>query len=286
MTLRCYSYVWVDVFTQTRFGGNPLVVFPEADGLDAATMQQLAHEFNLSETTFVLADPELPADHARVRIFTPGREIPFAGHPTLGTAWVLRQQRQLTSERIILHEQVGLVPVVFGADGSLELQTALDPVYSPTPLSIEQFAEFLGVVPEEIVATEVISCGVAYTLVWLRSLAAIQAATYRWPQSHPLLQAHPALREVYLVCEQTCDPAMDFHVRMFAPGVGVPEDPATGSAAATLAAWLLKLRGPGQWLLEQGLEMGRPSQLAIRSETAGIFVKGHVVRFAEGTVEI
>lgn len=294
-----YRYYWVDVFAEARFGGNPLVVFPEAEGLSSELMQQLAREFNLSETTFVtsVAAEGAARPDFDVRIFTPGREIPFAGHPTLGTAWVLRQHFGLKTGKLSLHEGVGQVPVCFlAAEGGrevLELETAVAPEYAPLPLSKAELADFLGLQASEIgidgLEPEIVSCGLPYALVPIRSLAAIQRARYIWSQDHPLLRRDPALREVYLFCPETVLPGRDFHVRMFAPGVGVPEDPATGSAAATLAAYLMRHMqegAEGPWQLEQGLELGRPSLLQIRAQAGRIFVAGQVHLLGQGEIEV
>jgi len=290
-----YSYYWVDVFTEQAFGGNPLVVFPHAEGLDPQTMQQIAREFNTSETTFVLPgqnhtqNPD--SNTYTVRIFTPGQEIPFAGHPSLGTAWVLKDLHSLKSEEVMLIEGVGEIPVRFCSDGSLELESSVTPKYQEMPLSQAELADFLGVKASDIglknLPPEIVFCGLPYALVPLGSLQAIQSARYNWAEDHPLLEAHPHLRELYLICPETEDPSVDYHVRMFAPHVGVPEDPATGSAAATLGAYLMKHRPQeSTWQLEQGLEMGRPSRLHLRRNAGQIFVRGFVRPFAKGEIEI
>ncbi len=304
--MKAYPYLWLDVFTQTRLGGNPLAVVFEAESLKTEQMQKIAREFNLSETTFVLP-PQDPAHDAQVRIFTPRREIPFAGHPTLGTAFALHHWRQgqleslSVSRRIesgstlYLEEAVGLLPVTALADGQLEFKVAQTPSYQPLPYPIDCLADLLGLDSSEIggfdLPAEIVSCGLPFCLIPIRSLAAIQAATYRWQLSDPRLQAHPELQEVYLVCPQSETAGVDFHVRLFAPGAGIAEDPATGSAAAALAASLYQHRQQeGLWRIEQGLEMGRPSQLQIRlnceQKQAQIFVAGHSQYIANGRIWI
>jgi trans-2,3-dihydro-3-hydroxyanthranilate isomerase len=284
------EFVWLDVFTQAKFGGNPLaVVFLEDAKLSDTHLQQIAREFNLSETTFVSA-PVNPAHSARVRIFTPRRELPFAGHPTLGTAFAIAQRygkHYALEDRLILEEGVGPVTVQRLSDGSWELETAQQPSFEALPLPVAELADLLGLRAEDIGAeelpdAEIVSCGVPYALIPIRSLAAIQRARFAWPLDHPRFEAYPALREPYLVCAETVNPAMDYHVRLFAPEAGIAEDPATGSAAAVLAASLGKYQGPGSWRLEQGLEMHRPSQLRIRHQAGRIFVAGHVVPVAQG----
>ncbi len=284
------AYLWVDVFTHTPLAGNPLAVVLDSQGLDTQTMQAIAREFNLSETTFVLP-PENAGNTCKVRIFTPSKELPFAGHPTLGTAWAVIHSQQLKAPTLLLEERVGTVPVRLLPDGSLELEVISPPTYTPLPISPAILAEGLGIEAESIGwhghQPEIVSCGVAYALIPIRRLEAIQKARYGWSPDHRLLQVHPALGEIYLVCPETEDPQANFHVRLFAPGAGVAEDPATGSAAATLGAWLLKhSSGKGPWLLEQGSEIGRPSQLWVRLDGQRIFVRGEVVLVSEGVLRV
>ncbi|MGE3724627.1 MAG: PhzF family phenazine biosynthesis protein [Candidatus Sericytochromatia bacterium] len=284
------TYLWLDVFTHSPLAGNPLAVVLDSQGLDTQAMQAIAREFNLSETTFVLP-PENPQNTCKVRIFTPSKELPFAGHPTLGTAWALNYSQQLNQTTLRLEEGVGTVPVRLLPDGSLELEAISPPTYAPLPISPDLLAKGLGIEAECIgwngLQAEIVSCGVAYTLIPINRLAAIQKARYGWGPDHPLIQSQPALGEVYLVCPETEDPQANFHVRLFAPGAGVAEDPATGSAAATLGAWLLKhSTEKGPWLLEQGLEIGRPSQLWVRLDGRRIFVRGEVVLVSEGVLRV
>lgn len=305
--MKAYPYLWLDVFTQTRFGGNPLAVVFEAQGLSTQQMQAIAREFNLSETTFVLP-PHDPAHDAQVRIFTPRREIPFAGHPTLGTAFALHHWRQQTGTQtpgdyrpttlpigttLLLEEGVGTIPVTALATGQLEFEVAQQPTYQPFDFPLAWLSDLLGIASTEIggfdLPPEAVSCGLPFCLVPIRSLAAIQQAAYHWSAADPRLHSHPELQEVYLVCPQSESPGVDFHVRLFAPGVGIAEDPATGSAAAALAASLYRHRQTeGHWLLEQGLEMGRPSQLQIRLRSeqgqARIFVAGYSQLIASGQI--
>ncbi|PIQ25536.1 hypothetical protein COW36_21055 [bacterium (Candidatus Blackallbacteria) CG17_big_fil_post_rev_8_21_14_2_50_48_46] len=284
------SFYWLDVFSERLLGGNPLAVVFGAERLSSEQMQALAREFNLSETTFVLP-PENPAHSCRVRIFTPQKELPFAGHPTLGAAWAVRKAWGLAADALILEEGVGPVPVRFLSDSLLEFEVAKAPDFAPLALSPEILAQGLGLAPEQIgwenFQPEIVSAGVPYALIPIRSLAAIRSARYLWGATDPLLKQFPILGEVYLVCPESEDPAADFHVRLFAPGAGVAEDPATGSAAAALGAWLQK-HHPTQelWQLEQGLEMGRPSQLWIRLEQARIFVRGEVRCLAQGQLSL
>jgi trans-2,3-dihydro-3-hydroxyanthranilate isomerase len=253
-------------------------------------MQAIAREFNLSETTFVLT-PENPENTCKVRIFTPSKELPFAGHPTLGTAWAVNYSKQLKASILHLEEGVGTVPVTLLPNGSLELEVISPPTYAPLPISSTLLAEGLGIEAESIgwngYLPQIVSCGVAYSLIPINHLEAIQKARYGWMPDHPLLEAYPALGEIYLVCPETEDPQANFHVRLFAPGAGVAEDPATGSAAAALGAWLLKHSSEiGPWLLEQGSEIGRTSQLWVRLDGQRIFVRGQVVLVSQGDLRV
>ncbi|MBT9545898.1 MAG: PhzF family phenazine biosynthesis protein [Candidatus Sericytochromatia bacterium] len=284
------AYLWLDVFTHSPLSGNPLAVVLDSQGLDTPTMQAIAREFNLSETTFVLP-PENPENTCKVRIFTPSKELPFAGHPTLGSAWAVIHSKQLKTSTLLLEEGVGTVPVWLLPDGSLELEAISPPRYAPLPISSALLAEGLGIAAEHIGwnghQPQIVSCGVAYSLIPINRLETIQKARYGWGPDHPLLQAHPELGEIYLVCPETEDPQANFHVRLFAPGAGVAEDPATGSAAAALGAWLLRHSSEkGPWLLEQGAEIGRPSQLWVRLDGQRIFVRGEVVLVSEGVLTV
>lgn len=295
-----HRYLTLDVFTDRAFGGNPLAVFPEAQGLTGEQMQRLAKELNLSETVFVLP-PRNPDHAARVRIFTPGSELPFAGHPTVGTAFALahlgRFDLRGPTTTIVLEEGVGPVPVRIavedGSPGSCELTAAVRPSFAEMP-GIETIAEILEVPTESVrrdaLAPIAASCGIAFGYVALDSVEAVRAAGFR---------AGALQRE----CDQRGLVGMfvyamggeiegsDVHARMFAPSVGVPEDPATGSAATALAAVLARagLAGEGstRWQVEQGIEMGRPSLMSIEAvvesgEVTATRVAGRSVLVSEG----
>jgi trans-2,3-dihydro-3-hydroxyanthranilate isomerase len=284
------AYFWLDVFTDQPLSGNPLAVVLDAQGLSTKTMQAIAREFNLSETTFVLP-PQNPENTCQVRIFTPSKELPFAGHPSLGTAWAIRKAWALKTETFLLEEGIGTVPIRIFEDGSLELKINQSNTYRPLNITKEELATGLGISAEAIGwegrEPEVVTCGLSYSLVPIADLESIEKANYGWSLDHPLLKSEPALQELYLVCPQTHDPQAHFHVRLFAPGAGIAEDPATGSAAATLGAWQLKYtQEQGPWCLEQGLEMGRPSKLWLRLDSSSICVRGQVVAVSEGWLHI
>ena len=290
--MTAYPFVTLDVFTDQRFGGNPLAVFPDAAGMDAGTMQALAREFNLSETAFVLP-PDAPSNTARVRIFTPRAELPFAGHPNVGTAWVLAGLGRDRDGVLRFEEAAGLVEVsVERRDGQLAgcrvaAPQALSLADAPAP---EDLAACAGLTPGDIADPIVASLGAAamFAAVPPEALAratpdaaAFRAAAARWPgfDSHSLL---------YLYARD----GNAVRARSFAPLYGIDEDPATGSAGAALAALLLHGDGGDTLALDirQGDEMGRPSRMqagADRDADGGIraWVGGRCVPVLRGEAQ-
>lgn len=264
--MRRHRFVTVDVFTDRRFGGNPLAVFPDARGIAEAEMQALAAEFNFSETSFVLP-PEDAANTARVRIFTPRTELPFAGHPNVGTGFVLASERG--GDRLRFEEIAGLVEIAIarGADGAVTEVT----VAAPQPLSLgtvfapAQIAGAAGIEPGEVVTRHhpplVASVGNPFAIMEVTPGALARAA----PDAAGMARAEelaPELAGHFRIYLYARDGAA-IRARMFGGGLGVKEDAATGSAAAPLAALLLHLGGGdrGAWDIVQGVEMGRPSLL-------------------------
>ena len=294
--MRQFRYYTCDVFTDRPFGGNPLAVLTDARGLDDATMQAIAREFNFSETTFVTA----PADRrhtARVRIFTPGGELPFAGHPTVGTAFVLSSIGAAAgADELVFEEGVGPVHVRIDRRGGQTDRCTLTAARLPERLaSVNQrtrLAAMLGLHAGDVIAPgEVWSCGVAFTVVPLASVPALERARLdrdRWVR----LLGEQEGQKVYPVARVD---DTTWRVRMFAPSVGVAEDPATGAAAAALAGWLAA-REPGasgtrQWRILQGEEIGRPSEIALEADLAGgtpsaVRVGGRCVMVGEGTLRL
>ena len=291
--MRRYQFVQVDVFTRRPFGGNQLAVFVEAEGLSDVEMQAIAQEMNYSESTFVLA-PREPGADARVRIFTPGRELPFAGHPVVGTGFVLAAERQ--RQKLALELAIGVLGVTAhpadGRAGSARMEQPL-PTFSPAETDAGSLAEMLGLAEADIEPgspAESGSAGVAFLYVPLRSLDAVRRAR---PNVDALTRffggdEHPA---VYAFTTETESAEAAAHARMFSLALGsdVREDPATGSASGPFGAYLVRhgLRPPGKLLLEQGYEMGRPSQVEVDVEMAdgavsSVRVGGGVVRIAEG----
>ena len=293
-----YRYYICDVFTETRFGGNQLAVLPEASGLSTEQMQQIAREFNFSESSFVF--PPKAGHTKHVRIFTPGHEVPFAGHPNVGTAFVLATTgafgRLDASHSITFEEEAGIVAITIrssqGRVESCELAAPKAFEFGPS-LSTERVAAALSLAPHDIVTTthrpQVASVGLAFLMVELKDRAALErarvslsgleaiAAEGIWPSVHMYMKA-----------------ADDFDVRarMFAPLAGVPEDPATGSANCALGGLLAHYNGQADgsfsWRIAQGVEMGRPSTLIARAEkknkaVVGTWVGGQAVLVSEGT---
>jgi trans-2,3-dihydro-3-hydroxyanthranilate isomerase len=271
-----YRYYICDVFTETRFGGNQLAVLPQADGLASEQMQQIAREFNFSETTFVFPPK---AGHTRhVRIFTPAREIPFAGHPNVGTAFVLASIGEFgeikSSLTVIFEEEAGLVLVAIhesdGKTASCEL-TAPQSVSFGKTLPVQLVATAISVDAKDVVTKthgpQVASVGLAFIMVELRDRSALERARINMSGFEALV-AQDVMPDVFLYT-QTGD-GFDIRARMFAPLSGVPEDPATGSANCALAGLLAHYSpqptGSFTWRIAQGVEMGRPSTLIARAE--------------------
>jgi trans-2,3-dihydro-3-hydroxyanthranilate isomerase len=294
-----------DVFTDRMFGGNQLAVFPDSEGLDSRVMQAIARELNLSETVFVFP-PTDPAHTRRLRIFTPGSELPFAGHPTIGTAFVLASIGDVPlgpgDASIVFEEGVGPVPVSVRAEngnpGYCELTAARLPEEGPPPPPLEEIASALSLRPDELRADDrsprAASCGVPYLFVPVRDETVLSRARINLPAWERSLSGWWA-SAVFPFAETGGRAGVDFRARMFAPGIGVPEDPATGSAAAALAGYLAGSSGPEngtlRWVVEQGVEMGRPSRLHIACDrTAGrisaVRVGGTSVLVSEGRLTL
>jgi trans-2,3-dihydro-3-hydroxyanthranilate isomerase len=289
MTARRLAYVQVDVFTSRALEGNALAVFTDARGLTDAEMQALARETHLSETTFVLPDPGGPPRWpTRVRIFTVGEELPFAGHPTLGTAAVLRGATG--AREVVLALGVGEVPVAFEdqADGLFGEMRQRDPVFGQLHPR-DAVARALGLPVEELdpaAPVQTVSTGLPFAVVPFRSLAALRALRPDLARVDAYL-ADTDARFLYLVSRETDDPAARLHARMVFYG---GEDPATGSAAGCCAAWMVRhgIAAPDERaLIEQGIEVQRPSRIFVRASARGervsdVHVGGHVVEVARG----
>jgi trans-2,3-dihydro-3-hydroxyanthranilate isomerase len=295
----------LDVFTDKRFAGNPLAVVHDADDLDGERMQTIAREFNLSETVFVLK-PQQARHTARVRIFTPAREMPFAGHPTVGTAALLAGIKATTADQsdalVVLEEGIGIVRVGVrlrrGQAPFAEFDAPKLPEDAGPPPSADQLAAALGLIPAEIGFENhrptKYTAGNAFVFVPIASLEAIAKAQVAPQHWSPVMrrQGHTG---AFLYCRQTVHTTSAFHARMFAPDAGVPEDPATGSAAAAFAGVVHRFDalpdGQHKRAIEQGYEMGRPSLIELSLQVEGgkldaVRIGGHAVQVAEGRIEV
>ncbi len=271
-----YDFHTLDVFTDTLFGGNPLAVLTDARGLSDEQMQAITREFNLSETVFVFP-PDDVKHTRRVRIFTPGRELPFAGHPTVGTAFLLASLGMIPlaagETKIVLEEGVGPVPVTIhvqdGVPLSAQLSAAQAPEFHDDVRSVDELAELLSLARDDIftegMRVQAVSCGVPFLIVPLVSRGAIARAKVNrhiWERT----VATDWATEIYAFDASAATSSGAIRARMFAPALGIGEDPATGSAAVCLAAYLAVRAEDGavlEWTIEQGFEMGRPSVLEI-----------------------
>jgi trans-2,3-dihydro-3-hydroxyanthranilate isomerase len=295
-----YRYFICDVFTDTRFGGNQLAVIPEAQGLSDRQMQQVAREFNFSESTFVLP-PERGNDR-RVRIFTPTAEIPFAGHPNVGTAFTLASTGAFgpldSPVKVTFEEKAGLVPITISRrNGTIWCElSAPEPLSLGTVVPPELLAQAVSLEPEDVVTTthppRVASVGLPFVMAELRDRAALARARAFGP-GLDAIKALGVTPDVHLYVRSSDE--FDLRCRMFAPYDGVPEDPATGSANCALAALLTQQRseasGSFDYHIAQGVEMGRPSVLEARTEkrdgmVTAVRIGGASVLVSEGTIEV
>lgn len=299
MRLRYYT---CDVFTDTRFGGNQLAVLPEADGLRDEQMQQIAREFNYSETTFVLR-PQ--AGHAcRVRIFTPPREVPFAGHPNIGTAFVLATMGVFgpldALRSVTFEERAGLVPITIHKRQGERIWCELTAPQSLTlgkTVSVQSVAAAVSLTTDDVLTTahapQVASVGLPFLVAELRDRDALERARPNLSGLEGLVAEGAVPPYVHLYV-RTSD-GFDIRARMFAPLDGIPEDPATGSANCALAGLLSHIddavNGAFSWRIAQGVEMGRPSVLEARTEkrdgaVATVWIGGECVMVSEGLIEV
>lgn len=302
-----YSLYQLDVFTEKPLGGNPLAVFPDGTGLDTPTMQAIAREMNLSETTFVF-----PSDVAtrKVRIFTPAAEIPLAGHPTIGTWWLLAELGELDlpsegSTRITQEVGAGILPVFIhttaGAPESVTMVQTL-PEFGGCVDDMAQLESALGapagsVLPDPV--PQVVDTALPQLIIPFRSLKELQSL----PSGGAGAELTQLVRQVGSECAmcyslETVQADSTVHCRMFAPGIGVPEDPATGSAAGALGAYLVKYelvkpeKGAAKITVEQGLEISRPSRIEVEisvneaDEISEVRVGGKAVTLIKGEVSL
>jgi trans-2,3-dihydro-3-hydroxyanthranilate isomerase len=301
-----YDFMTLDVFTDRMFGGNPLAVLPDAKGLTTEQMQAIAREFNYSETTFVLP-PENENNTRKVRIFTPLAEIPFAGHPNVGTAVALARLGELgeviAGQRILFEEAAGTVSVFLrGNGGDVDAAEFIAPVINgfEDEVPADEAASALGLTPDKVKSEHhvprVISLGLRFLYVELNDLAAL-AASEAAPGPVTRVSATRGLDGVfaYARVDDGANNGVDIRARVYAPVHGVMEDPASGSANAGLANILASLSDEPdatlEWTVAQGIEMGRPSRLHAtaerrKGEVVEVRVAGGAVVACRGQIEI
>ena len=300
-----YRFHTVDVFTDQIFGGNPLAVFPEADGLSQRQMQIIAREFNLSETVFVQR-PRRPDCMNRLRIFTPHTELPFAGHPTLGAAFLLAELGAIYLEsdetRVVFEEGMGQVHISLRARAGrvcfTRLSLQITPEQGAQPPGRERLAEILSLAESDFAdtpqAVQALGCGLPYLLVNVKNRQAVSRARLD-PQAWQRHLADFWAPNIYLYTHDALLPGSQLRARMFAPALGVAEDPATGSAAAALGMALARQdslpSGRWNWVVEQGFELGRPSFIEVQvdkrhGDIHKVHVGGRCVQVAQGVMEV
>jgi len=300
-----YRYLHLDVFTDRAFGGNQLAVFTSPLGLSTDEMQAITREMNFSECTFVFEPESAGTDH-RVRIFTPGKELPMAGHPTIGTAFALAEDGIVSPgrARVVFGEGVGPVPVDLVWEGgrlSFAWMTQLRPAFGEPLAAIEAVAAALGVETAAIRSTGVpvqeVSCGVPFLMVPLATRAAVDAASLDRAGLDRLRRAvGTGTAEVFLFSTEQTGDLVTAYSRMFAPWLGVAEDPATGAASGPLGSYLVRhgLVPPSsadRIVSLQGVKMGRPSRIHIAIDLADgeitrVRVGGQSVLVGEGAIRI
>jgi trans-2,3-dihydro-3-hydroxyanthranilate isomerase len=303
--MRSYRYLHYDVFTDHLFGGNQLAVVLDGRGLATETMQAIAKEMNFSETTFVLP-PEQAETDVRMRIFTPGEELPMAGHPTIGSTFALARAGVIERgrERFVFGLGIGPVPVALtwkGDDLSFAWMTQPNPTFGDPLPNPAAAAAALSVSPPAVAGTglpvQVVSCGVPFLFVPLTSRAAVDNATVSLGALEDLLQSSKSgARGVFLFSAERSADRATVYSRLFAPDLGVAEDPATGSASGPLGCYLVRHKvvskeKAGAMLSLQGVKMGRPSHVHIaigleKGEITSVRVGGESVLAGEGTLYI
>jgi len=292
--MTAFRYRVVDVFTQRALEGNPLAVFPDASALDELTMQKIARELNLSESTFVLP-PSNPDCAARVRIFTPSKEMLFAGHPTIGTSYVLVDEGMIPKgcDRFLLEEKVGAVPVRVEAGAPPMIWLTTPPIHDGRIFAPAACAEALELEPSDLLepAPQLLSAGNPTLFVALKDKAAVDQANLELAgaRSLKLPGEEPFCVFVFTPVETGA------YSRMFAPEFGMVEDPATGSATGPLAAYMIRNKlvssaDGTRFVSEQGTRMGRRSFLHVHVRgdqgKLGIDVGGHVTPLVEATMTL
>jgi trans-2,3-dihydro-3-hydroxyanthranilate isomerase len=284
----------VDVFAEEKYAGNQLAVVRDAAGLSDSDMQNITKEMNYSETTFILSDEQRNGGY-NVRIFTPAQEVPFAGHPTLGTAYIIQQEIiKEPVEKIILNLKVGQIPVTFnytGKEKNVLWMKQIEPTFGQI-IGPEQISEVLGIEEKDIderFPIQEVSTGMFFMIVSLKTLDAVKRAKIDKVKYFRLIEGRQA-KAILVFCPETYSKENDLNVRVFVDYFGIPEDPATGSGNGCLAGYLVKHRYFSKDQLDirvkQGYEISRPSLLYLRAENKegqiDISVGGKVVMIAKG----
>lgn len=290
---KCTFYI-VDVFAKEKYTGNQLAVFRDAKALSDTEMQRIAREMNYSETTFILSEEKRNGGYD-VRIFTPEEEVPFAGHPTLGTAYVIQHEiiREII-DRVILNLKIGQIPVTFNYSGEqidILWMTQIDPTFGQI-FDSGSISQVLSLDKREIddrFPIQEVSTGLSFIIVPLKTLDALKQAKVARDKYFELIKDTQA-KAMLIFCPETYNQENDLNVRVFADYYGVPEDPATGSGNGCLAAYFVKNRYLGKdrinVRIEQGYEIGRPSLLLLRAEEKEgkieVSVGGKAIMIAKG----
>ena len=297
-----FKYYTIDVFTNVPFGGNQLAVFPDATGIPEDKLQRIANELNLSETTFVYPPEEAGCDY-KVRIFTPGQELPMAGHPTLGTAYILASLTDLkgkTDLLLTLQEGVGPIPVNIrvndGKPGLITMQQPNPKIHDPFE-DRDAIAALMSLNQDQLVEelpVQILDCGVPYMIIPVKNLLAVESIKFRLDIYDELYKKYN-LPFTLAYTTETVHPENHIHCRMFAPEAGILEDPATGSAHGPLGGYLAihNVLGTGDisFTSEQGYELGRPSELKVEIKMDGeniskVLVGGTCVPMGEGMLNL
>lgn len=288
--MRKHTFYIVDVFAEKKYSGNQLAVFRSAGELPSWEMQNIARELNFSETTFILSEEKINGGFD-VRIFTPKEEIPFAGHPAIGTAHIINAKIvQSIQEDVILNLKVGQIPITFKKEGYYwmkQMQPIFGQLHKP-----EVLAQILSLDVSEIdmrYPVQEISTGLPFFIVPLKNLAILKKATVNQEKYFELIRNTEA-KAVLVFCSETYEPHNNINVRVFGDYYGIPEDPATGSASGCLASYLVNYQYFGKDTInircEQGYEIGRPSLLLLKGEQSGenidISIGGKCIDVAQG----
>ena len=297
-----HQFFTLDVFAEQKFEGNQLAVIPNAESLDTKQMQKIAQEFNYSETVFITQGNS--ENTWNLRIFTPASEIDFAGHPNIGAAMLLAYLGEITDKEkaeIIFKERIGNVPITVYFEHSrpvyAELSVAKLPQEGPAPPTREQIAQAVSLESSDIDLKhqpKAFSCGLPFLFVPIVSLSKLKKASINHEKWKKYLSSYWA-PQLFLFTPEMERPTSDFHARMFAPALGIPEDPATGSAVAAMSGYLAKLEkyqdDSFSFVIEQGFEMGRPSILELSftsslGEVNKVEVKGKAIVVSQGEIEV